>query len=117
MKREDFLKALEKPIKRGVIYVPELGEGAKFYATPLTPRDEIEVDKLISEMDLEPHEIDVYKGLAHLIVKAEDEDGEKLLSSAHFPILLDKGSAFIGRIVTEMSEGSFVDQVEDEKKS
>lgn len=121
MKRENLLKKIRAGAKRCVIYVPEWAdeghEPVKLFFTPQTPADEIEVQNMLTGLDMPAGSEATYSTVALLVQKLEDDTGAKVFVPGDINDLMNQKSSLIARIARQISSGeSFDDKVENAKK-
>lgn len=121
MNREAILKRLKTSPTRRSILVPEFAEGdepVRLYFTPITPHDESRVAGMLDGLEIEPHERNIYVGLALMIQKLEFEGGEKVFQAGDIHMMeTNLPSSLVGRLVNEISlgEGHYPEAVEAAK--
>lgn len=98
-----------KEVERKLIEVPEVlhkGEPLRFFVSEVTCRD-------ASKLERKQKELSVHEFMVELIIlKAEDENGEKAFTLEHKPFLMGRRQDIIARIFNQIYAPTTVEEHE-----
>lgn len=117
MKKKDLLKLISNPPPRKEIEVIEWK--AKFYASPLTPQDELDMATILDGIEMLPAQRMTYEGAAQIIIKLQNEDGTPAFDRGNLNDLMQNvPSKIISKIMRKISliPGHYAAEVGEAKK-
>lgn len=122
MDRQSILKQLQQRPPRKALVIPEFTQGeekAIFFASAITPNDELEVESILSGIEMTPGQRNTYHGVALLIHKLEFEDGSPVFERGDLNLMVQNvPSQLITRIYRKISllPGHYGEEVQKAKK-
>lgn len=107
MNRQSILKQIQQRPPRKALAIPEFTDGeerAIFFASAITPNDELQVESILDGVEMTPAQRNTYHGVALIIHKLEFEDGCSVFERGDLNLMVQNvPSQVITRIYRKIS--------------